>query len=201
MARQFGIGRLVVREGMQVLQSRGIVAVKRGCLGGYYVQDLNPRQISQQFTSALSLARISLDDLLEARLGVEGEIIRLAVIRATRSDLDKLRLNVDETKRLAAANATTELREKVHEFHILLAEAAQNPLYTVMMHSIIEVINSYMDKLGYSSIVSKKTISEHEAVVQSLEARDHAVAENLLKDHIINDERRLKRRAQGRPRQ
>lgn len=196
LARQFGMGRLVVREGMRTLQSQGIVTVKRGCRGGYYVEDLNPRRLSRHLTSALSLAHISLDHLLEARLGVEGEIIRLAGNRATRDDLNRLRANVDDTKRLATANAPAELREKVHEFHVLLAEAAQNPLYTVIMHSIVEVINSYMDRLGYNSIVSKKTISEHEAVLESLEQRDAARAETLLRDHIVKDEQRLKRRSQ-----
>ena len=180
LARQFNMGRLVVREGMRTLQSQGIVSVKRGCQGGYYVEDLNPRRLSQHLTSALSFARISLNDLLEARLGVEGEIIRLVTNRAKPEDLRRLRANVEDTKRLLAAGASTELRKMVHEFHILLAEAAQNPLYTVIMHSI----------------VSKKTVIEHEAIVESLEQQSFATAEHLLRDHIIKDEQRLKRRAE-----
>ena len=100
----------------------------------------------------------------EARLGLEGEIIRLAAQRASRVDLELLRENVDQTKRLAAEGATTELREKVHDFHLLLAEAARNQLYRVMMHAIIAVINSYMDSLGFTPIVSHNTIGEHEAM-------------------------------------
>jgi DNA-binding GntR family transcriptional regulator len=68
----------------------------------------------------------------------------------------------------------------------------------IMMHSIIEVINSYMETLGYNAIVSKKTIAEHEAVLKCLEANDSAQAQKLLEIHIINDEQRLKRgRASG----
>ena len=199
LARQFGMGRLVVREGLRALESQGVVTVKRGAKGGYYVEDLNARCISQPLTSALTLARISLEDLLEARLGLEDEIIRLASRRATRLDLTRLRENVEDTKRLAAEGAAADLRQKVHDFHLLLAEAAQNPLYTVMMHSIIAVIISYMEALGYDSIVSKKTIAEHEAVVTALESRDSAGAEKLLKEHIVNDKQRLTRRAKKRP--
>jgi DNA-binding GntR family transcriptional regulator len=52
-----------------------------------------------------------------------------------------------------------------------------------------------MDTLGYASIVSRKTILEHEAVLESMEREETTLAEALLKEHIAKDEQRFKRRA------
>jgi len=194
LAAHYKMGRLVVREGLRTLESQGLVTVKLGSKGGYYVEDLSPRKVSMPLTSALKFADISLENLLEARLGLEGEIIRLAAKNATRKDVRKLRDNVELTKLLAETSASA-LVEKVHEFHLLLAEASHNPIYLVMMHSIVEVIMATMRTLGYRSIVSEKTLDEHEQIVESLERQDFVEAGERLKLHIVNDERRLLQRA------
>src|SRR5882724_8027920 len=194
LAAQYKMGRLVVREGLRTLESQGLVTVKLGSKGGYYVEDLSPQKVSIPLTSALKFADISLENLLEARLGLEGEIIRLASKNATRRDVKKLRENVELTKLLAEHSAPT-LVDKVHEFHLLLAEASHNPIYLVMMHSIVTVISATMRTLGYRSIVSEKPLGEHEQIVESLERQDFVEAGERLRQHIVNDEKRLLQRA------
>jgi len=50
----------------------------------------------------------------------ERKILRLAIQRATRKDLERIQRNVEESKSLAAKRSDGELKEKVHEFHVLL---------------------------------------------------------------------------------
>lgn len=195
MAQQFGVARLVVREALRSLETTGLIQVKRGVKGGCFVREQSPRHFSKSLTNMLYIGRVSLQDVLEARLGLESNILRLAVERATRADLKKIDQNVRETKALTASDSDPALREKVHEFHLLLAQAAKNPLYTLMMHSILDVIDAYMKALGYASLVSKHTIKEHEDIFRFMTSQNSEKALAALQSHILADNHRLSRRA------
>jgi GntR family transcriptional regulator, transcriptional repressor for pyruvate dehydrogenase complex len=194
MAEQFGVGRLVVREALRSLESMGLIEVRRGVKGGCFVRDFNMRQISRSLRNVLSIGRVSLKDMLEARLAFESEILRLAIERATSEDLERIETNIRETKALAA-NGSEQLKERVHEFHLLLAQTSKNPLYLLMMHSILDVIDEYMTALEYDSVVSLKTVREHEEIARCLRPRNRAKALTALCGHIMKDNRRLARRA------
>jgi GntR family transcriptional repressor for pyruvate dehydrogenase complex len=195
MAEQFRVGRFVVREALRALETMGLVEIRRGIKGGCFVRDFNMRQISHSMRNILSISRVSLNDILEARLVFEGEILRLAIRRATETDLKRIEQNVKETKVLGADGAGIELKEKVHEFHLLLAQASKNPLYLLMMYSILDVIDEYMRALRYTSVVSLKTIEEHDEIFRCLKPRNRAKALTALCSHITKDNQRLMRRA------
>lgn len=195
MAEQFGVGRLVVREALRSLQALGLVEVRRGVKGGCFVRHFNMRQMSHSLRNVWSVSRVSLKDVLEARLGFESEILRLAIERVTRADLKRLERNILQTKILAANGSDVELKQKVHEFHLLLAQASRNPLYLLMMHSILDVIDEYMTALRFHSVVSLKTIDEHEEILKCLQPRSRAKAMTALCGHIRKDNQRLVQRA------
>ena len=195
MASQLGVGRLVVREAIRSLESAGLIKVKRGINGGCFVREATPDDVSRSFSNLLHMARITLRDLLEVRLGFETGVISTAIHRATLSDLKKIKENVEQTRALAKEGATAQLRDKFDEFHKLLADATHNPLFSLLSLSILDVVNQYMSALHYTSIVSRKTIKEHEAIYQYLAKRDAANAIQSVCEHIKEDNRRFSRRA------
>jgi DNA-binding FadR family transcriptional regulator len=195
MSDQFGVGRLVVREALRSLESMGLIEVRRGAKGGCFVRSFNLRQISRSLRNILSIGHISLQNVLEARLAFESEILRLAIERATKDDIKRIGNNVKETKALAANGAAPELKDKVHEFHFLLAQASKNPFYLLMMYSILDVIDEYMKALQFDSVVSLKTIEEHEEIFKCLQPPNRAKALTALCGHIKNDNQRLAQRA------
>lgn len=195
MASQLGVGRLVVREAIRGLESAGLIKVKRGINGGCFVREATPDELSRSFSNLLHLARITLRDLLEVRLGFETAIISAAIERATPSDLKKIKENVEQTRALAKEGATAQLRDRFDEFHTLLADATHNPLFSLLSLSILDIVNQYMSALHYTSIVSRKTIKEHEAIYEYLAKRDAANAIESVCEHIKEDNRRFSRRA------
>jgi GntR family transcriptional regulator, transcriptional repressor for pyruvate dehydrogenase complex len=195
MSEQFGVGRLVVREALRSLESMGLIEVRRGAKGGCFVRSFNLRHVSRSLRNILSIGHISLQNVLEARLAFESEILRLAMERATRADIKRIGENVEQTKALAAREAHGELKDKVHEFHFLLANASKNPLYLLMMYSILDVIDEYMKTLQIDSVVSLKTIEEHEEIFRCLQPPNRAKALTALCGHIRKDNQRLAQRA------
>jgi GntR family transcriptional regulator, transcriptional repressor for pyruvate dehydrogenase complex len=195
MGLQLGVSRLVIREAVRGLVSTGLLEVRRGINGGCFVRETTPDNLGQSFTDLIRMARISLSDLLEARLGLETAIIATAVQRATKSDLKKLEENVAETRSLAETSSTVELKDKVHEFHTLLAGATHNPVFIFMSISLMKMVDQYMAALKYTSIVSRNTIKEHEIIYGYVASRDIANAIMSVCEHIKEDNRRLARRA------
>ncbi len=195
MAVQLRVGRIVVREALRTLESGGLVSIKRGVRGGCFVREFGPDQVSKSFSDLLQRAPITLENLLEVRLALEGAILRAVLERATRGDLEKVEQNLAEMRALLNNGAAHELKDKVHEFHTLLADITQNPLLGLLMRAVVNVINEYMSALGYRSIVSRHTIKEHEEIFAFLAARDSAKAIHALEKHIAEDNHRLARRA------
>lgn len=195
MASQLGVGRIVVREALRTLESTGLVRVKRGVNGGCFVQEFSPELVSRSFSNLLHRAPISLQDLLEVRLGLEGAILRVAIERATRADLKKIEENLAETRALLNKGSAPELKDRVHEFHTLLADATRNPLFGLLMQAVVNIIAQYMTALGYRSIVSRKTLQEHENIFKFIAERDLKNAHETMQKHITEDNRRLVRRA------
>lgn len=195
MAAQLGVGRIVVREALRSLESAGLVQVKRGVNGGCFVQEITPRDVSRSFSNLLRMARISLQDLLELRLALEAAMLRAASDRATKSDLARIAENIRQTRALLKNGSASELKDKVHEFHTLLAEASRNPLFILLSHSVVDIITQYMTALRYTSIVSRKTVKEHENIYQYLAAGEVPEAISALRAHITEDNHRLSRRA------
>lgn len=195
MASQLGVGRLVVREALRALESASLIDVKRGIHGGCFVREATAGDVSRSFSNLLRMARVSLQNLLEARMGIETAIIAAAIERATASDLKKLKENVAGSRALLKEGSPKELRDKVHEFHVLLADASHNPLFSLLAASLIDVVNQYMDTLGYTSIVSRSTIREHEIIYGYVASGDVANATQSVCRHIKDDNQRLARRA------
>lgn len=124
----------------------------------------------------------------------ESEILRVAMECATSEDLEQIERNIQETKPLAAAGSDRP-KDKVHEFHLLLAQASKNPLYLLMTYSILDVSNEYMSALRYDSVVSLKAIAEHEEIAKCLRSPNCSKALSALCSHIAKDNLRLARAA------
>ncbi len=195
MSAQLGVARLVVREALRSLESAGLVKIKRGVNGGCFVHEATPHDVSKSFSNLLRMARVSLRDLLEVRLGLEAAIVSSAIERATKNDLSKLQANVERTRALLKNGSSPELKDMVDEFHVLMAEATHNPVFLFLTHSILDIVNQYMTALHYTSIISPKTVKEHEIIYGFISARDRANSIRATLEHIREDNRRLARKA------
>ena len=90
LARDLKASRVAVREGLRTLELRGLVEVRQGSTGGYFVREADDRPLVRDFETLFRLSRISRAQLLEARRFIEPEVAFLAARRATDVDLKAL---------------------------------------------------------------------------------------------------------------
>src|SRR5436190_90408 len=90
LVREFGASRVAVREALRALEHRGLVEVRQGSAGGYFIRELDATTVVRDLSTLFRLGRVSLVQVAEARALLEPESARLAAARATDHELKRL---------------------------------------------------------------------------------------------------------------
>ncbi|GAA5153620.1 FadR/GntR family transcriptional regulator [Pseudonocardia eucalypti] len=140
LSEQFQVSRNTVREALRMLEISGLITLRKGATGGAFIAKPDPGVLANGLSDAIQLTAISLSDLTEARLWVESMIVRVACERMTEEHLQALHDNVEQAGKLSA-QGDWERKAVVHiEFHNLLAQATGNPILSILMRSLTEVV-------------------------------------------------------------
>jgi GntR family transcriptional repressor for pyruvate dehydrogenase complex len=137
LARDLKASRVAVREALRTLELRGLVDVRQGSTGGYFVREVDDRPLVRDFETLFRLGRVSWSQLIEARHLIEPEVAALAAQRATEADLKNLGAALEQRWEHAVTGLPA--RQFDLEFHRALAEAARNPVHAVITHALIEL--------------------------------------------------------------
>ncbi len=175
MVHQFRASRVAVREALRTLEHRGLIEVRHGSSGGHFVRHVDAGLLRRDFSTLFRLARISLPQLIEARLMVEPEIARLAAERATGTDLELLRAAVDGH---AAKDG----------FHRLMAAAAQNPVHAVLVEALSDVEPRTCDTEADETVTAA-----HKVIFAAVAAREPERARAAMAMHVVDVQRRFGR--------
>src|SRR2546421_3717774 len=90
LVREFAASRVAVREALRALEHRGLVDVRQGSAGGYFIREVDDTPVVRDLSTLFRLGRVSLAQLAEARALIEPESARLAASRITDHELKTL---------------------------------------------------------------------------------------------------------------
>src|SRR2546430_6425217 len=134
LVREFGASRVAVREALRALEHRGLVEVRQGSAGGYFIRELDATTVVRDLSTLFRLGRVSLAQVAEARALLEPESARLAAARVTDHELKRL----GECLETRTASGLTSRRRRAldAEFHRVVAAAARNPVHAAVTHAL-----------------------------------------------------------------
>ncbi|MCB2191765.1 MAG: FadR family transcriptional regulator [Deltaproteobacteria bacterium] len=189
LAQQFNVGRQTIREALRLLELSGFITVQRGGGGGTIIKDTILRRISDLFIDAFRMRRVGIEAITQARLEVERIILDYALNNATQQDLGKLRDNVEQAQKLIDTGQLA--TEANAQFHGLLAKATGNPVFVMVLESIMAVHLDFLTRVPAGLETSAKVVKAHELLVEAIENGDRAKAQSLLEDHLTEVRERL----------
>jgi DNA-binding GntR family transcriptional regulator len=166
LSKELGASRTPLREALNRLVAEGFLSFENG--RGFFCRTLSPDKIQS---------------LYEARVAIESEAIRLAVIRTTDEDINDLEAflisSLPAYGNKDGAKAIVELDE---EFHMRLAMLSGNEEFERMLANI----NARIHYVRCIDMVGRETKSsyDHQAIVDALRARDADEAVRVLRKHI-----------------
>jgi GntR family transcriptional repressor for pyruvate dehydrogenase complex len=181
LAEQLGVHRSTVREGIRSLENAGLV--RRGA--GKRLQICAPEipAISSVVARALGLRKISFFELWEMQMELEPFAAGLAAQRASAEIKAELQANVVGLRENIDDHQYVQRNDT--EFHILIAEAAQNAALSISAAPIGALLFSATEELyARVSQARHRLLVAHEAILAAVVAGDPDEATLWMRRHI-----------------
>ena len=185
IAEALSCSRTTVREALRILVSDKLVARRAG--SGTYVR-------YRAETSGDEVAEITNPlELIDVRLAVEPEIVRLATINATAKDFDAIEALLVRLE--SSGGDANQFTKWDRRFHQLLAEASHNPLMASIYRHINHVRghaqwNAMKDKILTIERIADYNL-QHRELTQALILRDGEQAVRKISEHLHKARRDL----------
>ena len=175
LAEALGISRNSLRECLAIMSFMGIVENR----GNRKILMKNADRFRKARSLIdLSYSRDTFEDFMEFRRTNEREIARLACIRATEEDLERLRNSVERLE----ADATD--FEADVDFHVNLAYASHNTIFAAMLNYVNSLILELRMRFFEREEYHVKTAEAHRRVYEAVKARDEELAVYEMGRHL-----------------
>jgi GntR family transcriptional repressor for pyruvate dehydrogenase complex len=176
LALSLSVSRSTLREAMHELESKRLITRRPG--RGTIVL---PPSAEADDLKRMSPQGAGRDDVAELRLVVEPTIASLAARRATAANLLVLQDIIDQSgNRLNAADS---LRLDL-EFHLLLAQAAGNPLLT-SLHGLMAEWAADVRRHSHSTPKGRRESARgHQEIFEAVRAADPEAARTAMERHL-----------------
>ena len=180
LAELIGVSRRALRNALSILEAEGRITRQHG--RGTFVTDRH--LATQKLVHELSKLNNPVDTL-EARLALEPPQARLAALRATPGDIEKLFEAADASR--GAADPTSYEKADA-SFHRRVAVAARNPLLIAIFDAVLENSLDGTWRHGRETahcIKNQATYaSDHRRIATAIAARNPALAEQCMRSHL-----------------
>ena len=184
LAQAMGVSRPTVREAIRRLVTMGLLEHQQGA--GTFVRSLNAQREHNPLAAVIEGHDATLEELLEVRMGLEGQAALLAAQRASAEDLQVMEKALVA---MQAENAAGRLGiDNDVSFHMALAFASKNPVqvyimknfYDLLHHGIKENLRALWEEPASLPII----IRQHREIYEAIKDHDPEGAYQSMKRHI-----------------
>lgn len=190
LAKDLNVSRSVVREALRILDVMGYVDIRKGSQGGIFVSNLYHKPLRDSLRHLATDGHINMDHLFDVRLQIEPFIAAEAARHAKKSDLKKLSALIEDA--LLHMDDASYLKGKDMEFHLLLAEVSGNPVLSILMRSVIEILKEIAHNFLDLSF-ERELFQFHQNIFHTLTQREVGEAKRLVKADILFVKKNLKK--------
>ena len=186
LARQFGVTRHTVREGIRMLEETGMVRREAG--RRLYVAKPLATASASRSSRALVMHRVTFRELLEVAVDMETAAAERAAERMTPEILDQLKDNLRATQAALASGASVIPLDV--QFHELIAEATGNKALLVAREPISALFHPALDNLFSHPVGGPvgppRLLEAHRKIVEGFENRDPQEVRAWMHRHMID---------------
>jgi DNA-binding GntR family transcriptional regulator len=175
LCRTMGISRTPLREALRMLSSEGLI-------------DLIPHRGAYVAQPSM----LDIREMFEVMAILEGTCARVAVERMTDNDLRKLENLHRKLEKFFEDKDHEKYMEVNHKLHSLLQEMTGNKVLNDLINSLRQKILLYRYRQIYQPDRFEASIREHRGLLDAFRRKDPVAAENLMKQHLVNQCESLK---------
>ncbi|GAA3624977.1 FadR/GntR family transcriptional regulator [Microlunatus ginsengisoli] len=172
LAARYSVSRSVIREVLRASSALGLTVTRTG--KGTFVVGRRP--------SELIFGGYSVGDLLEVRPHIEVPAAGLAALRRTEADLEQIQGLIEHMEAESDPQVWIGLDAS---FHLAVAEASKNPVFTQVINSIRAALTGQSGMLNDRSRRRRgDSDSEHRSIAAAIARSSVVEAEDAMRFHL-----------------
>jgi DNA-binding FadR family transcriptional regulator len=182
LSERLGVSRTVVREAVRILVTKGLLDTRHGI--GTTVRAITRKEVVEPLTLFLRSCgeKVSIDHLHQVRSMLEVENAGLAAQQATEEDVEDLRRICNEME--AAGPNPHQFAAKDAEFHRRLSETTHNPLTTLLLDSIRDLMVEVRTLVANEHGLCERVMPGHLKVLERVASGDAKGARTAMRKHL-----------------
>lgn len=168
LSEQFGISRTPLREALARLDQEGLVRIEPR--RGIYIRRKSKQEILDMIT-----VWAALESMAARLITVEAHDDEIAAMRRMLSvyDTDKVTAHINEYSEINIS------------FHQAIISLSKCPLIDEITDRLFMHVRAIRARTIFEEDRAKRSIEDHLAIVEALEARDTELAERLVREHTL----------------
>lgn len=178
LAQEFGFGRTQIREALHKLEFYGII--KTLPQSGSVINGLDINTLDGLISDVLNLQNYDFYSLVETRVVLEVNAIRLCAERRTENDI----VNLEKAhENFVKYYDTPDRVSHDFAFHRAIAEASHNPVFKALLMIVIpDILTIYQrDRI---CVPNKEVIEEHSQMLECIKNKDPEKAVAIMNKHL-----------------
>lgn len=185
LQRRFSVSGTAVLSAVRVLESRGLIEVRRGAHGGAFVRPFSPASLGAALEATIDLHSVSLHELMELRDLIETAQAERAARTPTTAFIARLEAEVDA---LAAVDADphgtwAEFGATEARCHAALASASPNRLLVAVQTALCAAVGRRFGVVPPD--VQRGFLKDWFAIRDAIRAGDADGARDAMHRHVL----------------
>lgn len=194
LVREFGVSYPSIREALRILETEGLVTVRRGNVGGAEVHRPDESSAAYHLGLALQGARVTLGDLAEGLQMLEPLCAAECARRADRAEVvvPVLTKAVDASAELVGDGVA--FTQTSRDFHDLVVSFTPNMTVRYVVSSLVALWSAQEE--AWAEVVTRRgeypseaeaqaAVRTHRKIVEKIAAGKAADAERLYRAHLV----------------
>ncbi|MEV1238905.1 FadR/GntR family transcriptional regulator [Nonomuraea sp. NPDC050022] len=195
LSQRFAVTTPTLREALRRLEATGAIEMRHGS-GIYVGADIERLVLPNPNMREMHAAQLL--ELLGARIVIEPPLAAMAAARATGEELVALQRVLEAAARhLRGQDA--ELHDTNMTFHRATARLAGNSVLHEVVDSLLTVHGPEQREILQLFDDRRRDYDEHVAILEAIEARDAAAAEERMRAHLVDVKTVIEQRLQDPP--
>lgn len=182
LMEELRVGRNSLREAMKILETLGVVNIKRGD-GTYVCDHVSPTIFNPIIYSIIFQSR-SDDALVEFRQMMDETVLRTAMEKATEDDLIQLENKIKEIRKAYMAGKKELAAYLDFQYHVAISDICQNSYISNIVNGIYEVFSLSIEDTINTQELFDDSEKFHMDILNCLKSKDQNVIPEVVAESV-----------------
>lgn len=182
MIQTYQVGRGTLRESLRFLELQGVISLKPGPGGGPIVEKPDASNLATTLLLMLQFENARFGSVVEARQGIEPLLARLAAQHITTSMQTELEATVSDMR--DGLNDTDMFLHANRRFHLVLARASENPVYSSFLEALIGIVDGTQFGVSYPPHRRSAILRAHTKIYEAVAEHDGDSSATAMQAHM-----------------